>query len=533
MDGLSLLDPLAWRPECLPEHPAYASGHALGWLYHSNKQASTNQFLSGRLYLAKSGWLLLSVPNALVRGVYDAMSVPGAELPRAGLMNVPNVDGELLNAHISVMNADEVAAIGADKITERGHSFGYSLGPLKELDVRNVAGISKVWAITITSPALADLRKSYGLSPLPKGDQPFHITVAVRRKGVLQDNGIAKGYETPAETPEEHRFSNPISRGELKAAAAAVSAPQPRVRVVMPYQGKYLMETLNNPKWPQNIGKRRFMGGGVEAGETPEQAASREIFEELGVKIKPTAFRMLGNDPREGWQHEHYLELLKHKLKPGNFNATVGSDAVVTLSHGLPEGDDYMGPDIKKLLAPVLKKTADLLPGGEADNKPDSQFPAKALAEGAKHEHEHTDNDQVAKEIAKDHLSEDPAYYVKQKALEHKQANQGSVYAQQFGNLLNFRQPIVYDHNKPVYQNIVDHLRKAQERADFVLASRNREHIYRTQLDPQYRYQMAQMAIHGTLPRMNPTDKAMQLYGNDIFDSVQQLAGAWSKKNAK
>lgn len=417
MDGLSLLDPLAWRPECLAEHPAYASGHALGWLYQSNKQASTNQFLSGRLYLAKSGWLLLSVPNALVRGVYDALSVPGAELPRAGVLNVPNVDGELLNAHISVMTADEVASIGADKINERGHSFGYSLGPLKELDVRNVAGVSKVWAITVTSPALADLRKSYGLSALPKGDQPFHITVAVRRKGVLQDNGMAKGYETPAETTDEQRFRNPISRGELKKAAETSRSGQ----------------TDTSP----------------------------------------------GETSRSGQK--------------------------------------------------------DLLPGGAADNVPDRDFSSSALAQGANHEHEHTTDDQIAKEIAKDHLSEDSAYYDKQEALEKLETKQAepSVYGQQFRNLMNFRDPIVYDHNKPVYQNVVNHLRKAQERADFILTSRNREHIYRMQLDPNYRYQMAQMAIHGTLPRMNPTDKVMSLYGNDIFDSVNQLAGAWGKKHAK
>lgn len=387
MDGLSLLDPLAWRPECLHEHPAYVAGNALGWLSRGNKQASTDHLLTGRLYLAKSGWLLLSVPNALVRGVYDALSAPGAELPRAGVMNVPNVDGELLNAHISVMTADEVAAIGADKISERGHSFGYSLGALTELDIRNVAGVSKVWAISVKSSALADLRKSYGLSP-QLNDHAFHITVAVRRKHVLKDNAVSK-------------FDAASGRGELKAA-----------------------------------------------------------------------------------------------------------------------------------------EVKDILPGGEADHQPDNKFPEKALAQGAKHEHEHTDNDQVAKEIAKDHLSEDPAYYVKQEALEEaadhgKQANQPSVYGQQFGNLLNLRQPIVYDHNRPVYENIVNHLRKAQERADFVLASRNREHIYRTQLDPNYRYQMAQMAIQGTLPRMNPTDKIMSMYGNDIFDSVQQLGNIWSKKHGK
>jgi hypothetical protein len=140
MHSLLTLDPLAGL-----DTTHYSAGQAFGWLYRGNKQAATNYPLSGRLYLAKSGWLLLSVPNALVRGVYDALSVPGAELPKAGLMNVPNVDAELLNAHISVMTADEVAKVGADKINERGHSFGYALGHMREIDVRGVAGLSKVW----------------------------------------------------------------------------------------------------------------------------------------------------------------------------------------------------------------------------------------------------------------------------------------------------------------------------------------------------------------------------------------------------
>lgn len=401
MDGFSILDG-SWR-EPLASQTEYNIGNAIGWLSRGEKQAATNHALAGRLYVAKSGWLLLSVPNALVRGVYDAMTAPGAELPRAGTLNVPNVASDLLNAHISVMNADEVKKIGAENINERGHMVGYSLGALKEITPRNIAGVSKVWALQVSSPMLSAIRKSYGLPPLLNG-HAFHITVAVRRKSVLNNNTVSK--------------------------AAEDKQPQPRVRVVMPYKNQYLMETLNNSKWPENIGKRRFIGGGIEKGETPEQAAAREMFEELGVKIKPTAFRAIGNDPREGWQHEHYLELLKHKLKPGNFNATVGSDAVVTLSHGLPEGADYMGPDIKKLLAPVVAKAAelsrsgqkDLLPGGEADNLPDREFPPSALAEGAKHEHEHTDNDQIAKEIAKDHLQEDPAYYKKVEAIEGKEA---------------------------------------------------------------------------------------------------------------
>ena len=247
----------------------------------------------------------------------------------------------------------------------------------------------------------------------------------------------------------------------------------------------------------------------------------------------------------------------------------------------------------------------DLLEGGKGDNLPDREFSADSLAEGAKHEHEHTRNDQVAKEIAKDHLSEDPQYYEKVKEIEkgadetppvkkpttldelraakehsdrreyerkheilrrliaqspqdwhvddpkpkykgithtptkfrfhapqavigsHVKAATGSVYAQQFGNLLNFRTPFVFDHNKPVYENVVDHLLKAKQRGDFILASRMKAHQYRSMLDPQYRYQMAQAAATGTLPQMNMFDKATQLYGNDVFDTIKN----WGKKH--
>lgn len=56
----------------------------------------------------------------------------------------------------------------------------------------------------------------------------------------------------------------------------------------------------------------------------------------------------------------------------------------------------------------------DILHGGLGDNKPDSSFDPKELSMGEKHETEHTDNSLIAKEIAKDHLSEDPKYYEKE-----------------------------------------------------------------------------------------------------------------------
>jgi hypothetical protein len=137
--------------------------------------------MAGRLYLSKSGWLLLTVPAALVRGIFDALHEPGLELP-------PSQNGTL-NAHISVMRPDEIAAIGGpDKIVERGHIFRYTLGPVYEVEPAGWENIGKVWLVEVHSPELERLRRSYGLSSLPNGGKyKFHITVAVRRRNVLRN----------------------------------------------------------------------------------------------------------------------------------------------------------------------------------------------------------------------------------------------------------------------------------------------------------------------------------------------------------
>lgn len=444
MDGFSVLDFSVWEPTALKDHPAYPAGNALGWLYRGNKQAATNYPLVGRLYVAKSGWLLLSVPNALVRGVFDAMSVPGAELPTAGVFNVPNVEADVLNAHISVMTADEVSKIGEDKINERGHMFAYRIGSMKEIDVKSVDGVSKVWAIHVTSPALASLRKSYGLTPLPNGDHDFHITVAVRRKKVLQDNDVRKA------------------------------------------------------------------------------------------------------------------------------------------------ADDQLSRSGKK----------DLLHGGEADNLPDREFSPHTLAQGTQHEHEHTDNDQVAKEIAKDHLSEDPDYYEKVEEIEkesrhgvlkdlkdakehsdHKRYDQKtqilrrlmsqsphdwviddakphfkgvthvptkfrfhaeptaipasvkaaytnaytpykSVYVQEMLNQLSRRYPISYDHNLPVFKNIQNQLAEIKGRGDFILRTQRNYDIYRSQLDPAYRHHIAMQAFRGDAPQPAFMDRFIENNGQHFLNAL-------------
>jgi hypothetical protein len=63
----------------------------------------------------------------------------------------------------------------------------------------------------------------------------------------------------------------------------------------------------------------------------------------------------------------------------------------------------------------ILIKETEKLKGGLGDRRPDSDFDPKELERGIKVEMEHTKDRKVAKEIAKDHLTEDPNYYKKLK----------------------------------------------------------------------------------------------------------------------
>lgn len=53
----------------------------------------------------------------------------------------------------------------------------------------------------------------------------------------------------------------------------------------------------------------------------------------------------------------------------------------------------------------------DLLPGGKGDDRDPSEFSRKEIEMGTRHEMEHTNDRMKAREIAIDHLSEDPHYY--------------------------------------------------------------------------------------------------------------------------
>ena len=165
----------------------YNIGNAHVYLDKAAGAPSSGYSLAGRLVATKSGWIVLEVPMALVRGAFDALHEPGVELPPA------HGDYENYKAHISVIRPEELPD-GADKVTERGHFFKYQLGPIQSCDPDGWDEMSKVWFIRVRSPELQKLRRTYGLSSKPNDNEyDFHVTFAVRRKRVLHENDTAKG----------------------------------------------------------------------------------------------------------------------------------------------------------------------------------------------------------------------------------------------------------------------------------------------------------------------------------------------------
>jgi 8-oxo-dGTP pyrophosphatase MutT (NUDIX family) len=72
------------------------------------------------------------------------------------------------------------------------------------------------------------------------------------------------------------------------------------------------------------------------------------------------------------------------------------------------------------ILGYTQKQAIDAIPGGLADDRGLSEFSAEDLGEGLEVESEHTANAQIASEIARDHLTEDPEYYEKLEEMEKK-----------------------------------------------------------------------------------------------------------------
>ena len=72
---------------------------------------------------------------------------------------------------------------------------------------------------------------------------------------------------------------------------------------------------------------------------------------------------------------------------------------------------------MEKYLA-YLQEQSNPIGVGKHNDVPDSEFDPNELKAGIDIEHEHSDDPEICKSIAKDHLSEIPDYYTRLKKME-------------------------------------------------------------------------------------------------------------------
>jgi hypothetical protein len=114
-----------------------------------------------------------------------------------------------------------------------------------------------------------------------------------------------------------------------------------------------------------------------------------------------------------------------------DYNKGDGEDFEATSDNEEASVDIHIEADpktIEDILDSVLEGTnvGDKLPGGKGDNKSDEDFDPEELEKGKKVEKEHTDDSELADEIAKDHLTEMDDYYDKLEDMENKEKKKES-----------------------------------------------------------------------------------------------------------
>lgn len=130
---------------------------------------------------------------------------------------------------------------------------------------------------------------------------------------------------------------------------------------------------------------------------------------------KKAASLSAGGDAARGLRR--FLERLRGHGGDGGWYEALAY-AALSEARTLDGALDIADAAVDRYPDPPPRPSADRLPGGKADGRPDSDFDPADLAAGQAVETEHTGDPALAREIARDHLAEDPDYYRKLRRVE-------------------------------------------------------------------------------------------------------------------
>ena len=317
---------------------SFSIGQAHGYLCKAGAHTPVHA-LSGRLQAGPGGGIELTVPASLIKGVFDALHEPGAEFV---------VRNNRTEAAIKVMTKDEVKKIGGiDKITERGHSYNYTLGPIVELPANG--DYEKLWAVSIGSENLEDIRKSYGLETSPQ--LGFYIPVGIKKKNVTKENGVSKLAEDLALNSGAQRFAKypaqprPVTQSSPNPFNAAPAPAAPSVH------SRSAIDFAKKTKAQQDLASAvSEYTQGLRGQFTPQEAQS-------SVKARMANIKSFRDDYRGQLDAPRYTDPAKAKAVSEDQQQDVKATAVMAdILSGKPLRSgfkNYAVPALKKVINPV------------------------------------------------------------------------------------------------------------------------------------------------------------------------------------
>lgn len=128
------------------------------------------------------------------------------------------------------------------------------------------------------------------------------------------------------------------------------------VGLVTTEDGKVLLGKRHQPETPEIHGKWEFPGGGIDYGETPEEALVRELREETGLEIEitrllPKVFSNVWNWTKDAYQ----VIILSYECKAVGGKLEPHDEEISELQYFNPTDVDY------KNALPKTKEIIDLL----------------------------------------------------------------------------------------------------------------------------------------------------------------------------
>lgn len=149
---------------------------------------------------------------------------------------------------------------------------------------------------------------------------------------------------------------------------------------------------------------RRTRGGVVPVRRHVRTVSKRVLLDYAGMNRPAAESLGFRPKPRQG------EVLVASDLPPGEKRRTIRHEEVE--AELMRRGYSYW--DAHKI-ALRSERQKEYIKGGLGGHLPDEAFDKRSLQAGVKVEMEHTNNPSVAKEIARDHLTEDSRYYQKLK----------------------------------------------------------------------------------------------------------------------